>query len=206
MNPRSIGKGAAVAALALTLFACGEGSKYKDEPRELGPVPVPESQPRDEPVKDDPYAKDEPSKDDPYSKGTASDGTGTTVPDPMTKTPAEPAPDALPKTPSTGDPPLPPADDTNAATAHREFQDAINARLKKVDERITELSTKVKEAAEDQRAALQKSFDDLSRQRDEAATKLDEIRAIAADKWNTASAELEKAVSDLEDAIERALK
>ena len=195
MSSRSIGKGAAVAALALTLFACGEGSNYRDEPREIGPVPVPESPPRDEPVTNDPYGKD-----DPYSKDT----TPGTEPGSQTKTPTEPAPDALPKTPSTGDPPLP--DDTNAATAHREFQDAMNARLKKLDERFNEFAVKVKDASEDARAGLQKSFDELSVKRDEAATKLDEIRSIAAEKWNTASTELEKAVSDLEDSIERALK
>jgi hypothetical protein len=180
-----------VAALAFTLFACGDGSKTSNEKREVAPVPVPESPPRDEPAKNDPYAKDEPAKD------TAPNA------DPLTQAPKEPAPDAMPKTPSTGDPPMPPAVDD---TAHKEFQDAVDARLKKVDEQMTALAAKVKDASEDAKAALQKSFDDLSQKRDEAATKLDEIRAIAADKWDAAKATLEKSVSELETAVAEALK
>lgn len=187
MSPPSIGRSAAVAALALALAACSEGSKSKEPKREIAPVPVPEQKPLPEPSKEDPYSKDASAKD--------------AVPE--APAPLEPMPEAMPKAPSTGDPPMPPAADD---AAHREFQDAVDARLKKVDEQITALATKVKDATEEQRAALQKAFDELSLKRDDAATQLDQIKSIAADKWDAAKAELEKSVAALESAAAEALK
>jgi hypothetical protein len=182
-------RSAAVAALALALAACGQGTSDSGAKRELAPVPMPASkkEPAKEPMK-------EPAPDDAYSKGTAS----------KEAAPKETAPqEAMPKAPSTGDPPV--AADP-AIAAHREFQDAIAARLKAVDEQITALAAKVKAAAEDQKDPLQKTFDDLSAKRDEAANQLDQIRTIAADKWDTAKADLEKSVGALESAAAEALK
>jgi hypothetical protein len=191
MSPPSMSRSAAVAALALALAACGEGTSKSGAKREIAPVPMPatKKEPAKEPMK-------EPAPDDAYSKGTAS----------KEAAPKETAPqEAMPKAPSTGDPPVPaPADAANAA--HREFQDAIAARLKSVDEQITALAAKVKAAAEDQKESLQKTFDDLSVKRDEAANQLDQIRIIAADKWDTAKADLEKSVGALESAAAEALK
>jgi hypothetical protein len=183
MSPPTIGRSAAVAALVLALAACGEGSKPANQKHELAPVPVPRTQP--EPAPKESYPKD----------------ANTTNPAPKETAPAPK--DALPKAPSMGDPPVP-ADP--AIAAHHEFEDAVSARLKTVDGQITELAAKVKSAAEDQRAALQKSLDDLSTRRDEAATKLDQIRTVSADKWDTAKAELDKSVAALESAAAEALK
>lgn len=180
MSPPSIGRSAAVAALALALAGCGAGTSDTKPKRELAPLPSPAQ--KKEPAKD-------PAQPDPYAKGAA---------------PSEAAPkEAMPKAPSMGDPPVAP---DPAIAEHREFQDAVAARLKTVDEQITALAAKVKAAAEDQRAPLQKTFDDLSAKRDEAANQLDQIRTIAADKWDTAKADLEKCVAALESSATEALK
>ena len=185
MSPPSIGRCAAVAALALALAGCGAGTSDTKPKREAAPVPMPEQ--KKQPAKD-------PAQPDPYTKGTAS----------KEAAPKETAPqEAMPKAPSSGDPPVAP---DPAIAAHREFQDAVAARLKTVDEQITALAAKVKAAAEDQRAPLQKTFDDLSAKRDEAANQLDQIRTIAADKWDTAKADLEKCVASLESSAAEALK
>ena len=183
MSPSRIGRSVAFAALVLAVAACnGEGSKAKQEKHELAPVPARHTEPA-------------PPEAQP-AKGAVS-----TSPAP-TEEPAAPK-EAVPKAPSMGDPPV--AADP-AIAAHREFEDGISARLKAVDGQITELAAKVKAATEDQRAALQKTFDDLSAKRDEAATKLDQIRTVAADKWDTAKADLDKSVGSLESAAAEALK
>ena len=189
MSPPSISRGAAVAALVLALAACGQASKTTGAKHEAAPVPLPQAKPE---PKTEPKAEPMPAKqpEDAYSKAAA---------------PKETPPDAapMPKTPSTGDPPVAP--DT-ADAAHKEFQDSIDARLKKVDEQMTALAAKVKAASEDKRDAMQKTFDELSLKRDDAATKLDQIRTIAADKWDTAKADLEKFVGELETAAAEANK
>lgn len=185
MSPPRIGRSAAVAALTLALAACGDGSKSTEPKHELAPVPA--AKPKSEPAPQDAYSKNAPPKD---------------------ALPAEPAPtpppkDAMPKAPSMGDPPVAP---DPAIAAHHEFEDAVTARLKAVDTQITQLADKIKSAAEDQKQPLQKLFDDLSAKRDEAATKLDQIKTIASDKWDTAKAELDRSVASLESAAAEALK
>ena len=189
MSPPRIGRSAAAAALVLAVAACGDATSKTGEKRESAPVPS--ARPKPEPAPKDAYPNDAPPKDAA----------------PAAPAPAPPPQDdpnaTMPKPSSTGDPPIAPA---APLTGHREFEDAVSARLKTVDEQITKLADKLKAATEDQRAALQKAFDDVSAKRDDAATKLDELRGLAADKWDTAKADLEKAVSALETAATDALK
>ena len=181
MSPPRIARSAAVAALALAASACsGEGSNKPGEKRELAPVPT--AEPSTEPAKEDAYSKS---------------------PSPSDAAPVTPAPTPAPMPEPKVDEPKPMGD---PLAAHREFEDAISARLKTIDGQITQLADKVKAATDDQRKALQETFDNLSAKRDEAATQFDQIRTIAADKWDTAKADLEKTVAALESSAAEALK
>jgi hypothetical protein len=85
-----------------------------------------------------------------------------------------------------------------------ELERNLEVGLSELDEKMARLSERIKEESGEAKVRLQKQWDDLKPQRDQARQKLDELKKSSAEAWKDLKAGAQSAFAELRESVNQA--